>query len=398
MFSKTVFRKILFILLLIVLSSSMLIFMSFRLPAGDGAESQGISGNLPGNDLFGPIPGKDTSNGSSTESDDSNSTGTATGFVTSEIIYLKADGTGDYATLEEAIAGASAGAMIMLAKGTYEITDYIEIKKSIAIMGAGADKTIVTKKTGDESLIYFGGNGKFILDSITFKYEGEENCDVIKIDSGELFASKCVFMGGYDADPEDEEGWGIGIYFYEKAKGTVTDCTFDNNDFAGIEIADTASVNIMNSIVKNNFIGINYYCDTGGGTAINNEVFKNSENGIEIQLGSSPMLVKNYSHDNTLSGIIYFDNSGGFAISNRVENNKSNGIEVGDDSGPTIMYNTIKGNKANNSAGLVFWENATGTAIGNTITNNSWGIYIGENSDPYIGENSVSGNATNFNY
>ena len=398
MFNKTVFKKILLILLLIVISSSMLIFMSFRLPAGDGTESRSIFGNLPGNDLFGPIPGKDTSNGSSSDSDDSNSTGTATGFVTSEIIYIKADGTGDYAILEEAIADAPGGAMIVLAKGTYEITDYIEIEKSIALMGAGADKTIITKKTGDDSLIYFGGNGKFVLDSITFKYEGEENCDVVEIESGELFASKCVFTGGYDAAPEDEENWGIGIYFYEKAKGTITDCTFDNNDFSGVEVDDNSSVTITNSIVKNNFIGINFYCESGGGTVINNEVFKNSDNGIEVQLGASPMLVKNYCHDNELAGIIYFDNSSGFAVSNKIENNKSNGIEAGDDSSPTIVYNTIKGNKANNSAGLVFWENATGTAIGNTITGNSWGIYIGDNADPYIGENSVSGNTTNFNY
>jgi len=398
MFNKKVFQKIMLILLLIVLSSSMLIFMSFRLPAGDGAENRSISGNLPDNDLLGPVPGKDTSNGSSSDSDDSNGLGSASGFVTTEIIYLKADGTGDYATLEEAIADASSGAMIMLAKGIYEIIDYISIEKSIALMGAGADKTIITKKTGDDSLIYFGGNGKFVLDSITFKYEGEENCDVVEIESGELFASKCVFTGGYDADLEDEENWGIGLFFYEKAKGTVTDCTFDNNDFAGIEIDENASAALTNNIVKNNYLGIHYYCESGGGIAVNNEVFKNSGNGIEVGLGASPLLVKNYSHDNEFAGIIFFDNSSGFAVSNKVENNKNNGIEVSNDASPTIMYNTMKGNKANNSGGLVFWKNSTGTVIGNTITGNSWGIYIGDNASPYVGENSVSGNTTNFNY
>ncbi len=394
MFKKTMVNKLLLLLFLFILASSLPVFMSFRLPGPNKHDSTAVFStdeDLPDNDLLGPVPGKDTSSGSESSDDDSTVSGSSgPEFEATEIVFLDAEGTGDFATLEEAFLQVTSGAMIMLSKGTYYLESSLEVNKSISLIGAGVGKTIITSDVGGDSIIVFSGTGKFLADSISFKYEGEENSDVLEITSGAAFINRCSFSGGNDAYPEDDENWGIGIYIHEKAECTVTDSICENNDFSGIDVDDYAKATLVNNIIKNNLLGINYYCEQGGGAAINNECTSNIHDGIQIQYGSNPVIEGNYVHDNLRTGIAYYDDSGGFAMNNKVENNGEDGIVIADSSNPSIMYNTIKGHKG--YTGLGFWTNSSGYAIGNTCTGNGWGIYVEGTAKPFIGDNSTSGN------
>ena len=87
-----------------------------------------------------------------------------------------------------------------------------------------------------------------------------------------------------------------------------------------------------------------------------------------------------------------------FNLNNECTKNTGNGIEVDDNASHTVMYNTLKNNKISNSGGLTFRDNVKGYALGNTITCNTWEIFIGRSANQYIGENSVSDNSNNYNY
>ncbi len=68
-------------------------------------------------------------------------------------------------------------------------------------------------------------------------------------------------------------------------------------------------------------------------------------------------------------------------------------MSLNDQSQPTIEGNTITDNSA---AGLSYFDQSGGSAQGNTISGNKWGIYVEAGANPTLGANAVSNNATDI--
>ena len=274
------------------------------------------------------------------------STTTSAGEFASEVeyIFMDAKGTGDYETLEEAITNAGDGSTIILDSGTYDLAEFLEINKSINLIGTGPDKTIITGEKGD-SVIYFNSEGRFFAEGIAFLREGKVPGDIIGIEKGNASFNNCLFSGG-KPDP-DEENWGAGLYYYNMATGTVSNCVSESNSFCGIAIEEDASVTLISNIFrKNASSGISYY-GSSGGFAIKNECYSNGVDGIQVQFNSTPTLIGNKCHDNKDCGISYYEKSGGLAFKNECVKNLI-GIYISETALPALEENTVKNNSEEN--------------------------------------------------
>jgi len=58
--------------------------------------------------------------------------------------YVAADGSGDYPTIEDAVANIDTGQTIYLGPGTFHLSDTLLVNFSFNLVGSGIDKTTVT--------------------------------------------------------------------------------------------------------------------------------------------------------------------------------------------------------------------------------------------------------------
>mgnify|MGYP000624978747 CR=1 FL=1 len=225
---------------------------------------------------------------------------TATVAPTEAGIRLKADGSGDYATLEEAVAAASPGDTILLEAGTYRLAEPLKIEKPLRLVGAGMDQAeIVSDAEG--FVVRFQGDGLFAAEDLTFRHEGEAEASVVLVEGGEVAFVRCRFTGAVYAGGHDVAG----LVIKEDTTGTVRDCEAVENNGAGIYVAGQAQPTLEGNTCSNNeLLGIAFFGDAGG-VARENECSNNGRMGICVGEQAQPTLEENVCMDNAVAGIGY---------------------------------------------------------------------------------------------
>ena len=108
-------------------------------------------------------------------------------------VRLASDGSGDYATLGEAVAAVPDGSVIWLDAGTFPV-EPLEIEKSLHLAGVGIQETVIASG-GGEFVVRYTGSGLFTVEDLTFRYEGSDAADVVVMQGGQIEASRCRFTG-----------------------------------------------------------------------------------------------------------------------------------------------------------------------------------------------------------
>ena len=358
------------------------------------------------------------------------------GPTSSVIIRLFPDGSGDYSSLIQAVENAPSGPSIFLATGIYELTDYLDIEKSLTITGAGMNQTVITTAIGEDAIGFYGP-GSITLANLTIQYTGTDPSDVFLVDNGTVSISNCRFTGGIADSGDNAIGYGVGLFIQGTSGGIIRDSQFDTNQSGGMVIINDSSITIQgntftsnsdsgltlkgnysglvegNTSTRNTTYGIAFmentaatvnsnicsgnensgivYFDNSVGSAKGNESTKNGFHGITILGNSHPLLEENTCSENTYDGIAYFDNSYGTARGNTCLNNIGNGLSAADNSSPVIENNIFSYNLL---SGISIYPSATGSATGNTCAFNGWGIYVEKGADPSLGSNTVYSNTT----
>ena len=359
-----------------------------------------------------------------------------TNFTPSAVIRLFPDGSGDYASLIQAVENAPVGASIILATGTYELTDFLDIEKSLTITGAGMDQTVITTIIGEDAIGFYGP-GTFTLSDLTIQYAGTSPSDVFLVDNGTVFISNCRFTGGVEDTGDAAIGYGVGLFIQGTSDGIIRNSQFLHNQSGGLVIIDDSSITIQsntftintdsgltlrgtysglvegNTSTYNKFHGIalmdntsatlqSNFCsnnensgivffDNSVGSAKENESTKNGFHGIAVLGNSHPLLEENTCSENTYDGIAYFENAYGTARGNNCLNNVGNGLSAADNSSPTVESNIFSYNML---SGVSFYPGSAGSAQGNTCAFNGWGIYVEKGANPTLGNNTVYSNTT----
>jgi F-box protein 11 len=252
-------------------------------------------------------------------------------------IHVEVDGSGDYATLEEAVAAAAPRATITIGPGMYRLLRGLEIDTSLTLVGAGMDETEIVSGAPSH-VIRFTGSGTFRAEGITFRHDGKDMADVVVIEEGTGHFYSCRFTG---AIYEEGKGNRAGLRFRGNSRGTVESSVASGNDNTGILLENQAQPELRGNICSDNgLVGIGYM-DLAQGLASENECTGNAI-GIALAIESKPTLERNKSNDNDY-GIAYMDNAGGESYGNECVRNRV-GMRIGGSSTVELGDNIFRDN------------------------------------------------------
>lgn len=120
----------------------------------------------------------------------------------------------------------------MLRPGDYILDRPLLIDKSLALKGAGTEKTIIICSQG-EHVIKITGEGKVIIQDISFEYRGNMFANVGVVLGSNTEISRCSFRGGTINDSAERK-LGNGLFTDGQSKAKITDCEFKKNRGTGI--------------------------------------------------------------------------------------------------------------------------------------------------------------------
>ena len=252
-------------------------------------------------------------------------------------VQVNADGSGDYPTIEAAVANIDTGTTIFLGPGQFVVSDTLVVDFSFNLVGSGINQTAVTCK----NTVLVVDSVSFSAQDLTFLCTGTADSahGVVSQDATVDF-QRCRFAGGVRVG---EDG-GDGLYLLGTTAATVSDCAAESNDLNGIELADTADATLT------------------GNTCINNGQ----------------------------AGMIFFDDATGSLSDNTCSNNAADGIALLDNATALVEKSLCTDN---GQAGIYFGHTSSGTCRTNECSNNQWGIYIDPTANPTIaGDNILHGN------
>jgi parallel beta-helix repeat protein len=252
-------------------------------------------------------------------------------------IYVAIDGSGDYATLEQAVSAARQRATITLGPGEYRLIWGLEITNALTLVGAGMDETIIVSGS-PEYVVDFAGTGTFAAEGIAFRHDGSQVADVVVIEDGTGEFSRCSFSG---ATYVEGEGNRAGLRFSGSSRGSVEDSLVFDNDNTGILVEEQARPDLRRNTVRDNTqVGIGYK-DLAQGAATENTCTGNAI-GIAVTVEARPTVERNTCNDNDY-GIAYLDNGGGECRGNECLRNQI-GIIVGPSSTVELVDNDCREN------------------------------------------------------
>jgi len=302
-------------------------------------------------------------------------------------IALPVGGNAEFADLVEAVAALAPGSTIELEAGTYRLDAPLDVSKALTLTGAGMEQTVIVSDA-PEYVIYFTGDGIFIMRDLTVRHDGEAEADVVLADGEEVSAQRCRFTGAVyleDGTPR------AGLRVKGVTQGMVFDSEAVGNDLDGFRLEDDAGLILSNNVCSDNDqIGINLR-DNSSAEINSNTCERNVLNGISLADNASAVIDGNTLRDNGESGLVYFEDSGGAAYNNTSTQNGLHGISVNDNAVPTLEANICIENIED---GIVYFEASGGTARDNECTNNGLhGIGVSDTAAPTLVNNLCSDNA-----
>ena len=302
---------------------------------------------------------------------------TITPAATSEValtLLINADGSGDLATLEEAIAFAAGGSTIELSAGEFIVAQTLEVDKPLTINGAGIEQTRIFSEAPSASLNY-SGEGRFTLQDLTITHRGNFAADLITVRSGELDLANCRLQG---ARPSAEANYGAGLFVLNESVVHTSSCEIIDNGGVGVQVIHDAQITLQDSIISGNGAGILFDGNSTG--QVSGSVIKqNDDAGVLVFALARPDIIDNLVQDNHGYGIRYQleDGVGGIVRGNELLSNNSSGpgatgtdIIVFDSFTPHLTGNTCRGGEGlalasgtlvtADPSGIVFFNTAVG--------------------------------------
>lgn len=247
-------------------------------------------------------------------------------------VQVNADGSGDYATVQEAFAALAGGSTIELSAGEFVVEETLNRDKALTVTGAGKDQTTILSRA-PAAAVNYSGEGLLSFNDLTLRHEGPAAADVLKVLSGELALANCRVEGGLR--PADQVNFGAGLFLLGESVTNVNGCEFRDNDGAGVEAIQNAQINMQNSLLSGNGSGI-LFDGSSSGSIHNNQIAKNDGVGIYIFAQASPEISENVIQDNLDYGLYYQLDAqvGGGARDNELFNNKR---EISSEPGTDII-------------------------------------------------------------
>lgn len=292
-----------------------------------------------------------------------------------------------YATIQAAVAAATAGDTVSVCQGTYVETGQIVIARNLSIAGTNKATTII-KPGQDTSASYYDDSSAWILvnTGVTFNLSG------VTLDgTGRLITNAIVSHGhglidgntitgiAYNQSGPDYSGAGIALY--------GSDMTVSHNVFSAIGREGVFAAFFSTATVTGNV-----YTGKGAGNWL--------DYGIEVGHSSTAVISGNTitgnigvatSDGSTSAGVLvssYFDGTGttsGATITGNTITGNTDGIEVGQDATDVAVVSAHHNVLSSNVHGVLSTQPTV------DATDNWWGCNLGPGTSGCAG---ISGNVT----
>ena len=347
-------------------------------------------------------------------------------------VWVYVDGSGDYPTLEAAIAAAGPGNTIYLGPGTFTLSRTLSIHSDCTLVGSGKDGP-------DSTTVQYGGTVMEIADS-TFSAEDMRFAsttttgawDVMDVENAGVVLQDCSFSGANSA----ADSGGYGLWVGGTSTASVSDCIFTQNDADGLAIAGDSKAQLEDNVCDHNGGDGIVLWGPSSGSASGNTCHDNVYDGISVQADAHYLLQQNVCSNNGYNGMVLegdsvvtasyntcssnfydgifcYDNANVTLEHNTCQHDGTNGITLASHASGAARYNDCSSSQTgdgievsdsahgilenntclhNHDAGIWFGDTADGTAEGNECAFGYYGILIDAGATPIIGTNNLHDN------
>jgi parallel beta-helix repeat protein len=315
-------------------------------------------------------------------------------------IVVNHDGSGDYITINEAVAAAQDGDHILVRPGTY--VEAVVVGKDVAIAGDGDEPVVLAApEDGPRSEAQYLGPVPYalLLDDVTATVTGltfSGQGSAVHVSGGTSVLTDLTFQGvgktNTNADGvETGTRFPEAVALYDGAVVTLADSAFSG----GGAIASHGNTrSIIEGNVLQNGPSIHVFLPAEGSIVRGNVVTQGSVRGIGAFGGPHQLLIEDNVVTDMDGDAITIGSDLADATDPLVRGNEIRGgftgISVAEGSGPTITDNVVSGTE------LGIWTSNAAeqlTATGNALTDNDIGIRV-LGGQGLFEENTVVGGAT----
>lgn len=279
-------------------------------------------------------------------------------------VYLSADGSGDYPSIEKAVDTLPANSTIMLAGGAFYLRGRLLINKSLNIIGSANEQTYIYASS-QYGVMHFDGPGEFNLQNIWIEYQGPTQGHVIEIVDGTFRMDECVVKGGIYSEAENKGG--SGIWVDGDSIGTIQNSRAFENQIYGIQIRGKSRVTLEHNIINQNQIsGLSAF---GGSQVVAryNEFRFNGGNGISANDTAEVLFENNITNENKRTGVVVTEDAYLEASYNESNGNGKYGFEARGNASYALINNTCLNNT---ESGFAVFDDTSGAFWGNYAAGN----------------------------
>jgi parallel beta-helix repeat protein len=327
---------------------------------------------------------------------------------------------GDFATVQEAINGASAGDTVLVAAGVWK--EKIRLRPGIHLRSAGSDQknaegvliraqnTILDGSGGDQSLpgvtlaedssldgFSITGTGSY--DEALWTKQWDERGEGQSHDDIGHFGTPAVAIAGVQCRVLNNlvhHNGGTGIAIRSEEGRPCSPLVTNNHCFRNMG-GGIGSMNGSSAIIRNNTCYENFYAGIGHDNAsplvTGNTCYRNIRAGIGISEGACPVVRQNVCYQNRRAGIGIRTGSETRPVveDNECRENGMSGIGIEEEAAPIVRNNRCFRNKA---AGIGCRDHAAPLLIGNICSENEASGIGSQSANPTILQNQIEGNKT----
>ena len=308
-------------------------------------------------------------------------------------------GTGDTASLAEALARAPAGATVFVMPGLYQ--ESLVMERPLTIVGRASDTELPRIAPGQGScLLITAASGS--IRGLAFE-GGDSTGPCLDLAAGTIVVTEnsvsnwkgAALRVRDGASPEITKNWiadseGTGVIFENGATGALADNHIVRSAQSAVVVRAGATPTVSGNKIEGSGQAGLLIGGGGGGHFTNNEILGSGASGIEIRDGAEPMIQQNRIEGSGQAGIFAYGGGRGEIRENQIIGNSFSGIIVGSGAAPVVMSNEIK---QNNEHGILVLDGAGGQLDANKIDENGGhGIALASMSKPEMGDNELAGN------
>jgi parallel beta-helix repeat protein len=299
--------------------------------------------------------------------------------------YLKrewlvaADGSGDAATIAEALRRAGDGARIRVGAGTFAET--VVVNRPVEIAAADGAEPVIAPTEGP--CLVARGEGA-IISGMTFR--GAPSAEP----TGP--GLPCVLIASGTPKLQDSRisaPNGPAILVRDGARPLLERNTVSDTPAASLVVRSGAEPTILDNTIRDS--GSVVFGEGAKGIFQNNIVSNSRASALQIRTGADPRVVGNTIEAAAEAGIYVYDSGRGYIEDNRILGSALSGIVVADGGAPNLIGNAIS---ASGEHGIIVLEAGGGAIDRNTITGNKGnGLVLSPESTVELGANQLEGNA-----